>query len=437
MKLKNFNKLISFGGADTVTGSCHLLKGERLNLLVDAGLFQGGDVKVHKNILSFDPKVIDGIFLTHAHLDHSGLLPLLAKKGFSGPIFCTQATRDIAEVILLDSASLLQKNSDDPLYRTQDVQRVMNLIEVVDFEKEESFKGVNFKFHHAGHIPGAASVSLDEVIFSGDLGRRDDILLKSPSPSGDHRVAIIESTYGAHHHGLAQGDLQELKGLVERIIKSQGTLLIGAFSVARSQMMLSLLNRLMNEFPELEIRIAMDSPMALKVNGLYQKHKTLLKEEVVFSRVVEIKHTWDESTRQKKSHNQANILISSSGMVSGGKILTHLEELAPFKENILFLPGFLSEGTLGRKLSERPEHFLLESREIELHCDVVQGLQYSSHADQSELIDWLQLATRSEALVLVGHGDKEEKEEFLKSIQREVTKNAALLEFGVEIDLGC
>lgn len=436
MKLKNFNKLTSFGAADTVTGSCHLLEGDHYRVLIDAGLFQGADAKKHKNTLHFEATSIDAIFLTHAHLDHCGLLPYLCKKGFEGPIFCTQATRDLAEVILLDSASIMQyeakKSSSSPLYRTQDVQRVMKLIKTVEYNKETSWKDTTFSLVPAGHIPGAASLSLDGLLFSGDLGRNDDLLLKGPEPTGGHHVLFVESTYGGKEHPLSQEDQSELISLIKRIKKSKGTLLIGAFSVARSQMLLFLLKSIMEKHPEYDLPIYMDSPMTLKVNGLYQKHKELLKEDIsgLFSFAEPIAHTWEEDTRKKHTDNQASILISSSGMVSGGKILSHLAELAPFKENILYLPGYLSAGTLGRELATKPTSFKIEKEEIPLKCDVIQGRQYSSHADQEELLEWIKKGSEGvkNPLIFIGHGEASQKEALAQAIKENFGFNCVLLE---------
>lgn len=441
MKLKNSSHkdifLSSMGGSDTVTGSCHLLTLGKNDYLIDAGLFQGRDEGFHKNQPHRldELKKVKAIFLTHAHLDHCGFLPRLALEGYHGPIFCTAATRDLAELVMLDAASILQaealkankgviKKSKHvgPLYRTQDVQRVMNLIKVVEFEKWEHHGDLEFCFYPAGHIPGASCLSLrssknsdllgeERILFSGDLGRVDDLLIRPPKVEGGHTLVIMESTYGDRVHpskGDPKSSEKVLPDIIRKVKAKKGVLLVPAFSIARSQMLLKFFKDLMERDHNLKLPVFMDSPMGLKANHLFSVHAEQLKiskDEVkeLFEFFKPIKEKWDEEGREKTESTEAQILISSSGMLTGGKVLEHFKNLSTNSDNFIFFPGYLGEGTLGRKVADG---------DIAISAEVLQAKDFSSHADQTQLLQWLSEATegaRSLPHVYLIHGSLESR----------------------------
>ncbi|MCR9203777.1 MAG: MBL fold metallo-hydrolase [Halobacteriovoraceae bacterium] len=464
MKLASFDSpiLSSLGGSDTVTGSCQEVVWGDEKFLIDAGLFQGMDEKEHKNkgVRVPEPKSLNAVFLTHAHLDHCGYLPRLAFEGLDCPIYCTQATKDLAELVMLDSASIMQgvakatnkkvtspKFRSDPLYRTQDVQRVLNLMKVVDWEDVKSIGSLSFCFYRAGHIPGASSVSLwktenreEKILFSGDLGRTDDILVLPPTVSQKHSSVVIETTYGNRTHSSPDNELSSynvLPKLIKKIKGNRGILLIPSFSIARSQLVLFLLKTLMEKDPSLKIPIYMDSKMGLSANKIFLKHHNELvlnKEEVedVLAFCQEIKEPWQEENREQGGG--PHIMISSSGMLTGGKVREHLKNMAPEKKNVIFFPGYLGEGTLGRQIALGDKVVSVGEEQVEINCEVYQAKDLSSHADQGQLLTWLKNCLKSEGKVWLNHGSEIARKAFLE-ILSEKNLDASLVPFDKKVSL--
>jgi metallo-beta-lactamase family protein len=454
----------SFGGADTVTGSCHRVtykksKGNGAQFLIDAGLFQGAETKVHKNTkkLPFSASDLKGIFLTHAHLDHCGLIPLLCLKGFNGPIFVTEATKDLAAIILKDAAKIQQANARshnkdivktsqhiEPLYRTQDVERALGLMKVIRPGETLNFEGLVFDFFSAGHIPGAVSVSITikesnkKVLFSGDLGRVDDLIMNPPVIEKGHDVVFIESTYGGHNMA-SHGEINKvLSDLIKKTKERGSVLLIPAFTVARTQMVVSLLYKLMKQDSSLTLPIIMDSPMGLQVNKVFERYLEHLKLDhkewqKMFEKVYEVEEKWQEE--KVRTMPEGHILISSSGMMTGGKVLGHFARLAFDKDNIIFLPGHQGRGTLGRKLVDGERSFETETdgkaEVLHVKCEVHQSRELSAHADQNQLTQWLKDATGDfeKCFVFLIHGEKEERKAFRDHLKAKGFSNVELMEF--------
>lgn len=448
----------SFGGADTVTGSCHSLTLDNHQYLIDSGLFQGADLLKHQNRekLPFDIMNVEAIILTHAHLDHCGLLPLYAKKGFSKPIFTTEATKDLASIILQDSAKIQQANANrhnkfskktsqhiEPLYRTADVERVLNLMKVVEPDEIHQHKNLKFRFFSAGHIPGAVSVSLDldnrKILFSGDLGRDDDLIMKAPLIEGGHDDIFIESTYGGHNH--ISGEVEKLlPQMLGKITKSGGVLLVPAFTVARSQMLVKLFHDFFMKNPKFKMPIFMDSPMGLKVNKVFEKHHDWLKMtkedyQESFEGVIEVDEKWE--AKKLESFPDAHILITSSGMMTGGKVLKHFARLALDEDNIVFLPGFMAKDTLGDRLSRGEREFSYEEEDIKIRCQVIQTHQLSAHADQEQLTNWLVKASRNKEDTFINliHGESDEKDLFISHLNEQGFRKVSKMGYHRPIDL--
>lgn len=451
------------GGSDTVTGSCQHLEWLGGNFLVDAGLFQGVDEKKHKNQKErvIDAKMLDAVFLTHAHLDHCGYLPRLAYEGLNCPIYCSRATRDLAELVMLDSASIMQNDAKsankgvvkekfrkEPLYRTQDVQRVLNLMRVVDWEEERTHAGISFSFQRAGHIPGAASVAIwpqgetdRKILFSGDLGRDDDLLVLPPEVRGKFKAIVMESTYGNRIHTSRDAEdssFQLLPELIKRIKGKRSIMLIPSFSIARSQMILFLLKKMMEEDKGLKVPVYMDSPMGLKANELFTKHHHELKlgkeeMEALFLFCQTIKESWEETSREKEGGPQ--ILISSSGMLTGGKVMEHLKEIAPEKNNILFFPGYLGDDTLGRQIADGAKLVSVTGDEIEIECEVYQAKDLSSHADSVQLEKWLEPILSKDGNVWLNHGSLDSREALKAKLEAERNWKVSLIPFQESVEL--
>lgn len=454
--------LSSLGGSDTVTGSCHELHWGDEKCLIDAGLFQGIDEKEHKNkgVRVPDAKNLKAVFLTHAHLDHCGYLPRLAYEGLNCPIYCTKATRDLAELVMLDSASIMQgvaksankkvtsqRLKSDPLYRTQDVQRVLNLIRVVNWEEVQSIGNLSFCLYRAGHIPGASSISLwktdrkeEKVLFSGDLGRTDDLLVLPPTVTRKHKAVIIETTYGNRTHTSRESEdssFSVLPKLIKKIKGNRGVLLIPSFSIARSQMILFLLKKLMEKDASLKVPVYMDSKMGLSANKIFLKHHqdlTLDKNEMeeLLAFCQEIKEPWQEESREQGGG--PHIMISSSGMLTGGKVREHLKKMAPEKKNVIFFPGYLGEGTLGRQIALGDKVVSVGEDQVEIKCEIFQAKDLSSHADQVQLVTWLKNCLQNDGKVWLNHGSEIARTSFFESLVERNLK-VSLLPFDEEVPL--
>lgn len=464
MKSASFNLpiLSSLGGSDTVTGSCQEVVWGGETFLVDAGLFQGTDENLHKNKGSRvpDAKNIKAIFLTHAHLDHCGYLPRLAYEGLNCPIFCTKATRDLAELVMLDSASIMQgvakaankkitseKLKSDPLYRTQDVQRVLNLIKVIDLEEVKTHGSLAFSFFRAGHIPGASSVSVwlqgredEKILFSGDLGRTDDLMVLPPTVNQKHKAVVIETTYGNRLHTPRESEESSFKvlpKLIKKVKNHRSVLLIPSFSIARSQLVLLVLKTLMEKDKSLKVPVYMDSKMGLAANQVFLKHhKELIlsgeEMEELLQFCQEIKEPWQDESREQGGGPY--ILISSSGMLTGGKVREHLKEIAPEKKNIIFFPGYLGEGTLGRQIAMGDKVVSVGEGQVEIECEVHQAKDLSSHADRDQLVDWLQTCLAPDGKAWLNHGSEVARAAFLEYL-KERQIEAEILPFEKEVSL--
>lgn len=422
-------KLHFWGATEGVTGSMTVLELPNGKVLIDCGLVQGEKEATKKNHreLPFDAKEIKAVILTHAHLDHSGFLPKLVKDGFRGPIYSTKATKELALIILSDSAKL-QELTDDPLYTAEDVGRVRSVFKVKELGQGFKLAGAQLKFQGAGHILGAISVVIDadkRIVFSGDLGRSDDILMFSPEFCPPADFVVMESTYGSR---IRQGNLEEeLKKLLISTYKKKQTVIVASFAVARAQLLLTLIHEFYEKYPEYKVDVFIDSPMMKKANQVYKNYADLtrhpedLYDAINEVDVIQYKGQWESI---KKKHGPF-IVITSSGMVSGGKIWRYLAHWQSDSNAVLFLPGYQAVGTSGRFLAEGGREITdNEGNVIKWTGDVIHSDAFSSHADQKELINWLASNNKDTHVFLV-HGDEESKkilkDKLLEEQVREVT----------------
>lgn len=463
-------KLTFLGAAGCVTGSKYLVEAAGKRLLVDCGLFQGTSELKDRNWkpLPIDPKSIDYAILTHAHLDHTGWLPVLVKAGFSGPIFANPATIELTEILLKDSAHLQEEEAEnaqrnkwsrhpDPraLYGPDDVDPVLKLLKPMprsgSFDISPAFRVTSFD---AGHILGSSSLELAitengkkiVVVFSGDVGRYSQPILKDPTtPSSNADVLLCESTYGDREH--PDGDPAELlAGIVNRVAKRGGSIVIPAFAIGRTQTFMYYLRQLEDQQRIPRLPVYVDSPMALSATDLYLKHHE--DHDLAFSReesdgkgdplsVHEFHLT--RSVEDSKAINNVKtpcIIISASGMVSGGRVLHHLAQRLPDARNAVILAGFQAEGTRGRALQEGAKVLRLFGKAVPVGAEIVEMGQFSAHAGKSELLRWLAALPAPPKQTYLTHGEPTAAQSLQQAIQDRFKWKAAVAKYLDTVDLG-
>ena len=401
-----------WGSTDDVTGSMTFMDLPQGKIIIDCGLAQGTEEteQLNKLKLPYEPSEIKAVLLTHAHLDHSGYLPRLVKKGFRGQIYCTPATAKLARIILLDSAKL----SEDEFYDEKDVQQTLHLFKTHDWGQKFELLGAEIEFQSAGHILGASSVIINcykqKVVFSGDLGRFDDPILLSHAPCPEADIIIMESTYGGK---IREKNLEkELHNFLTTISKGHKVGIVASFAVARAQTLLTLIHEFHERHPEHKVRVVIDSPMMREANKVYQqyshltKHRDNLYTALANIDSIDFPKEW-ESLRKKEG---PLIIISSSGMLTGGRISRHLYNWHDDEKAILFLPGYQGEGTPGRRIIEGERSLLGPKGEpFVWHGEVWNSEAFSSHADQQELIRWVSENNKTPKVFLL-HGEQASKE---------------------------
>lgn len=428
------------GAAQTVTGSKTLVSYKDQNILVDCGFYQGPEAaKVNNETkLPIPAHEIDAVIITHSHLDHCGYLPKLFIDGFRGPIYCTPVTRSITPIILKDAARIQmndlketrEKSKRHPnkfkaLYSEHDVNYIERFYKIIDFETPIQLGGFKLCFHRAGHIPGAASAGLTceggSLLFSGDLGRYEDPFSLNPLVTEKYDNVVLESTYGGNFHSK-ESPVEQLKTLIKEIDRSGGTLLIAAFSLARTQALLFLLEKAYEELGNTEIPIFMDSPMATEITNILAKypeeyHGDLNKLRDNFQQLHILDKPWHRKELEKTG--RPKLILSASGMLTGGKIVTHLTEYIEEKRNILFLPGHQVEGTLGHSLIQGLKSIKIEKKNYEVNAKIVHSTSFSAHADEDELISWLKNLKSKPKRIYLNHGEEKSIADLKKRISEE------------------
>lgn len=438
-------QLSFYGAAQTVTGSKFLLERNGFRILIDCGLYQGESSKeLLERSPAFDPKTIDAVILTHAHLDHCGYLPKLVRDGFSGPVYTSTLSAGIVPIILKDAARIfLQElkekrkqskkhpNKIKVLYNEHDVNFAIKLLRAFPLEKSQKIGPFEVIFHQAGHIPGAVSVGVQweegNILFSGDLGRFNDSFTHDPVYQKSYDNFVVESTYGGVVHAEQAQAAQDnvLKEIVQKTIENQGTLLIAAFALARSQMLLFHLYEVYKEFGDQRIPIFLDGPMANEITQLMSQFPEEYKGDLkslakAFKQLNLIEQHWQTKNLEKTP--PPKIIISSSGMLTGGKVMGHLEQLIGSESNILFLPGFQVPGTLGFELAQGLEVVKLSGRTIPVKAQIIQSHLFSAHADENEIARWLKLNKRAPKRIFLVHGEKDKMIKLKEKLSHEFSQ---------------
>ena len=463
-----------WGAAQTVTGSMHLVEADGHRLLLDCGMAQGRreEAKKLNSEFPFDPEKIDAVVLSHAHLDHSGKLPMLVKKGFSGSIFSTSATRDLCSAMLADSASLQEMDAKyvnrqnekqglpfiKPLYTLHDVARTMRLFQTVEFQRPlEILPGIKMTFRNAGHILGSASVALDiaeggdkkkvtALAFTGDLGRKGAAVVKDPDIIDRADILITESTYGGRDHGPMDEARKSLARVVSETANNRGLLIIPAFAVGRTQDVVYHLHDLMQskEIPQMPVYV--DSPLATNITEIFRAHPECFDDETEQLLMQDggddpfgfnmLRYT--RSTEESKKLNNIRrpaIIISASGMCEGGRVLHHLRRNIGDPNTTVLFVGFQAENTLGRKLlrGDKTARIYGEEHEVRARMEKIDG--YSAHADEGEMLDFINAIPNRPKHVFVVHGEPDATAAMAAGLARLGIENIAIPERGERFEV--
>lgn len=429
------------GAAGTVTGSKYFVSTAAGNVLVDCGLFQGLKQLRLRNWaqLPFNPHTLSSVVLTHAHLDHSGYLPLLVKNGFSGPIHCTAATAELCRILLPDSGHLQEEDADYanrhgfskhkpalPLYTEEDAERCLRQLHPLDFDHDfQPAPGMRARFVPSGHILGAASVTLSDsrrsVVFSGDLGRPHDLIMAAPRKIEFADYLVVESTYGDRRHSPAD-PVAELGAAISRTIRRGGVVLVPAFAVGRTQTLLHCIERLKSSgtIPR-NLPVYLDSPMAVDVTNLYERfaaQQRLSRQECADMCRAATFVTTVEQSKRLNAIRQPMIIVAASGMATGGRVVHHLKLLAPDSRNLILFSGYQAAGTRGAAMLAGAAQIRIHGQDVPVRAEVAALSSLSAHADSAEILAWLGGFRAPPRTTFVTHGEPVAADVLRQAIER-------------------
>ncbi|RKE81234.1 MBL fold metallo-hydrolase [Chryseobacterium sp. AG363] len=450
--------LTSLGGAETVTGSKHLLKTPELTILIDCGLFQGVKYLREQNWmpLNTDVSEIDAIILTHAHLDHCGYIPLIVKNGFKGKIYMSGPTKELTKLILLDSAKLQEEDAEKanrhhytrhnpakPLYTINDAERSFKQFYVIDENEEIRLSDhISCMFKPCGHIIGACSVKITcfgkIIVFSGDIGRNHSAVLAPPDFFSQADFLVMESTYGDRLH--ENKDLSDqLEYWINKTLKDRGNIIIPCFAVGRAQEIMYILQELKNENKiPVSIPVVLDSPMAASATEIMVRYSgyTLVDTQKWNDIIEKIYITKDYTeTQEIIAEKKSKIIIAGSGMITGGRVLEYLKHYIGDSRNTVLIVGFQAEGTRGRALLNRSHELKMHGKFYEVRAHIAEITGLSAHADQSELIEWVKKYEIPPKQIMLVHGESSALEALRVKIQTDLQVPVKILKKDEEIIL--
>ncbi len=450
-------ELTFLGATGTVTGSRYLIDHPSGKLLIDCGLFQGYKQLRLKNWLlpPFDSKALSGVLLTHAHLDHSGYIPLLVKQGFRGPIHCTRGTFELCKILLPDSGFLQEEQASFdnrhgfskhkpalPLYTEADAEACLKYFEVQRVDDPfEPVQGVTANFRPSGHLLGAASIRLQtnstSITFSGDVGRSNDLLMNPPAPLEPAHYLVLESTYGDRSHPNVDMET-EIGSHLAAACQRKATIVVPAFAVGRAQLLLLLISRLKAKGVIPDVPVFLDSPMAIDATWLYHalahEHRLSAPECAAMFHAAQLVRSAEQS-KTLASNKGPQIIISASGMATGGRVLHHLKRWAPDPNSLILLTGFQAGGTRGASLAAGSRTLRIHGADVPINAQVVQISSMSAHADAAELVEWIRPLSKPPRRVFLTHGEPAACDALRQRIERELQWDVTVPEFRDSIAL--
>jgi len=460
------------GAAGSVTGSRHLVEAGGRRILLDCGLVQGrrDEAEASNRSLGFDAADLDAVVLSHAHIDHSGALPMLVRQGFGGTIHSTRATADLCSFMLRDSAHLQEKDAEfankrmarrrssqpprQPLYTVEDAERTMgHFAGHAYYHPFQVAPGVEAQFHDAGHILGSAIVSLTlrengeerSVVFSGDLGRAQLPIIRDPDLVPAHDVLIVESTYGDRTHDPVDQAAEKLAAVVQRVVERRGKLIIPAFAVGRTQEIVYELSALATAGRIPRCPIFIDSPMAVEATDAFRRHPECFDQQTMerlgqqddpfgLGRMLYVRSV--EESMALNTRPGPFIIISASGMMEGGRVLHHLRNSISEPRNAILIVGFQAENTLGRRILRGDPVVNIFGEPHECRAEVIVMNEYSAHADRDEILRWFQASRSGPQDILVVHGEAEQSAALAERLGRETTARIQLPTLHETLGLG-
>ena len=429
-------KLTCYGGAGSATGANFLLEIDNKKILVDCGLEQGTRSEEHnRRKFEYNPAEINYLFVTHAHIDHTGLIPRLYREGFRGEIFSTIETKEIAELLLIDAVKI---NGDMPLYGLNDVSGALSLWKTLKYHEPRDFEGFTLELFNAGHVLGSASFRLTtdkgSMLFSGDIGNSPSPILSDFEKVSGLKYLLMESVYGDKNHESKKDRDEKFKRIVENSIKMGGTLLLPAFSLERTQVILHELDKLFENGVE-SVPVYLDSPLGIRITAIYKRIKNLYGEDSKFKELRETVKIQDSKEIAKTPGSK--IIIAGSGMSTAGRILNHEEIFLPDPNSTILIIGYQAAGTLGRQIEEGIKKLMINEREVAVRARVEKIEGFSAHADSDTLVDFVSTSAETLKRVFVAMGEPKSAVFLTQRLRDELEVDAVVAEKGrvYEVDL--